>query len=89
MKNKKMKNEDELVLAELGDELIKEKLTLQKELLTLEKRVRKLEKSIEGHRAKGRVAIAGDALLKFFTQKRIYEVVEKLDKINEKMKNDK
>ena len=82
--------ENEFALAELGDNLIQEKLNLEAELKIIDQKVKILDKKIK---KSGKITptkednrIMNFFFMKFIAENRGYRVMKRLKEINEEMK---
>jgi hypothetical protein len=87
-KTKKMKD-NELVLAELGDKLIQEKIILERELKVIDKRVGLLDKKVKNDKWRNEKEKMDGHFFKFLNQKRGYEIMKRLEEIDKELKDDK
>jgi len=87
---KKMKNEktNEIVLAELGDNLLAEKVKLEEELRIIDRRVKDLDTKIKTKKIKEK-EILNVHFFKFTAQNRGYKIMKRLEEINKELKDGK
>jgi hypothetical protein len=82
MKNKK----HEIILAELGDELLTEKIRLEKELDIIKRRIKSIDEKIKKDKFKNKMDKTNTYFFKFTARERNYAIIKRLKEINRELK---
>lgn len=83
-----MKKQEKLILAELGDELLIEKLKLEKEKIILNRRIKNLDINKKEKNSSFRnITPKQNSYFRFQAYQRILIIKDRLTKINKELKN--
>lgn len=84
----KKQKENEIVLAELGDNLLAEKVKLEEELRIIDRRVKDLDTKIKTKKIKEEENL-NIYFSKFTAQNRGYKIMKRLEEINKELEDGK